>query len=127
MAYIPSQQLIVLSFQDPAGNPLAGGNVILRLNMDGSVSTASGVQISANKTVSASLDSTGTATINLWLNSDISPSGSVYFVDAYTIQGEPAWSGQMTFSLGSIPEYILLEDGSLIWLESGEPDAILTE
>jgi hypothetical protein len=92
-----SQIAVTLKFQDPAGNPLNGGSVTLRLSVDGSTAISNGVQIAAGRTITATLDSTGAATIGLWPNAQLSPAGTVYFVDAYTKLGEPAWSGQMTF------------------------------
>jgi hypothetical protein len=91
-----SQQSVTFTFQDPAGNPLAGGSVTLRLNVDGATAVSSGTQVAAGRLVTAALDSTGTATVELWANSGLSPSGTIYFVEAYTLLGEPAWSGQFS-------------------------------
>lgn len=124
---MPSQVTVIVSFQDPSGAPIAGGSVTFDLSIDISSSVSGGPQVSAGRQVTATLDSTGTAIVSLWPN-DLIGSGSVYFVQAFTALGQPVWSGQKTFNTGGgNNSYILLEDSSLIWLESGEPDAILTE
>lgn len=84
-----------LVFQDPSGQPLAGGSVTLRLNTDASVSNS---QIVAGRLVIATLDTNGSATVTIWPNDQLDPAGTVYFVDAYCANGQPAWRGQMTFT-----------------------------
>jgi hypothetical protein len=95
-----NQITAVLSFQDPAGNPLAGGSVTFDLSFDLSAAVSGGPQVSAGRTVTATLDNTGTCIVNLWPNS-LQPSGSVYFVKAYAADGQPAWEGQLTFTSSS--------------------------
>lgn len=92
----PSKQSVTLVFQDPAGNPLAGGSVTFMLNVDISTAASSGPQVAAQSTVTATLDGSGSCTVDLWPNNVLSPAGSVYFVNAYAADGQPAWSGQMT-------------------------------
>ena len=124
----PTKVLIIQSFQDPAGNPLAGGKATFSLSIDISTGASSGPQVAAGRTVTATLDNTGTCFVQLWPNDTLSPPGSVYFVAAYTAQGQPAWRGELTVSATGSPNYILLEDGSLILLEPGGPlDGILLE
>jgi hypothetical protein len=119
-----SQVLVVLTFQTPSGNPLSNGSITLRLQQDVSANTTNGPQVSAGRLIEVSLDSTGTGIFELWLVG-MSPS-PVYFVEAYTSDGQPVWQGTVTIDT-SLSSYILLEDGSLIYLESGAPAAILTE
>lgn len=121
---MPVQELLVLTFQDPAGNPLANGSATLHLQQDISAGVAGGPQVSAGRMVTLSLDSTGTGIAEIWLPG-LSPS-PIYFVQAYTASGQPAWRGTITIST-SLPSFILLEDGTLIYLETGAPAAILTE
>jgi hypothetical protein len=64
----PSKTTTTLVFQDPAGNPLAGGLVRLQLSEDVSLSTSRGPQVGAGRIVSATLDDTGSCTIQLWGN-----------------------------------------------------------
>jgi hypothetical protein len=92
----PTQQSVSLTFVDPAGNPVAGGSVRLTINVDISTAAANGPQIAAQRTVTATLDDSGSCTVELWPNDVLFPANSVYFVQAYTIEGQPAWSGQIT-------------------------------
>jgi len=91
-----TQQSVTLSFFDPAGNPLAGGSVRLTLNIDISTAVVNGPQIAAQRTTETTLDDEGSGTVDLWPNDVLFPAGSVYFVEAYSAEGQPAWSGQMT-------------------------------
>lgn len=120
-----TQQPYILTFQDPAGNPLAGGRVEFRLNVDISTASSSGPQICAGRIATATLDNNGSCVVSLWPNDTLLPSGSVYVVTAYTALGEPAWSGQITATT-STTGYILQEDGSVIVTEDGT-GFILTE
>jgi hypothetical protein len=122
---MPTKQTVVLTFQDPQGNPLAGGRADIQLQQDISAGTSGGPQVCAGQLISVTLDSTGTGVVQLW-PTDVMFPAAVYFVRAFTSLGQPVWQGQMTVG-GTSPQYILLEDGTLIWLESGEPDAILME
>ena len=92
----PSQQSVTLTFVDPAGNPLASGRVTLQLSVDISTALSDGPQIDASRIVESTLDDTGSCTLSLWPNNLLFPANSVYFVNAYTAEGQPAWSGQMT-------------------------------
>lgn len=91
----PSRQSVSLTFQDPSGSPLAGGSVHIELSVDISTALALGPQITAQRVVDATLDNTGSCTVSLWPNNLLLPAKSVYFVTAYTAEGQPAWSGQM--------------------------------
>lgn len=122
---LPTQQLVVLNFQDASGNPLAVGYVLFRLSVDISAAQATGPQIVAGRVVKAMLDSTGTCNVFLWPNADLLPAGSVYFVEAYTAHGQLAWQGELTVNDVS---YILQEDGvSLFLLEGSTIDGIIQE
>jgi hypothetical protein len=92
----PSQQSVSLTFQDPSGSPLVGGSVHFELSVDLSTALALGPQITAQRVVEVTLDDTGSCTVLLWPNNLLVPANSVYFVNAYTAEGQPAWSGQMT-------------------------------
>lgn len=120
---MPVQQSVTLTFQDPAGNPLAGGRVELMLNSDISTVASGGVQVAARRKVVATLDNSGSATVFLWPNSLMSPADTVYFIAAFTAQGQPAWSGEL--SLGDIGNYLLQESGDHIVLEAGNGDLLL--
>jgi hypothetical protein len=91
----PTKQSVTFNFQDPAGRPLALGSVTFRLQVDISTFSDSGPQISAGRLVTASLDSSGSCTVLLWPNNLLAPA-SIYFVVAYTAQGQPAWRGELT-------------------------------
>jgi hypothetical protein len=93
---MPSKQSVTLVFQSPSGAPLALGSVTFRLNVDISTALADGVQIAAQRLVKVALDSSGTCTVMLWPNNLLVPANSIYFVNAYTAQGQPAWSGELT-------------------------------
>lgn len=121
---MPTQQTVVLNFLDASGDPIANGRVDIQLQQDISAGTNGGPQVAAGRVVSAALDSTGTAVVNLWPTVGMSPS-AVYFLRAFSSKGQPVWSGQIT--VGTETSFILLEDGTLIYLETGGPDAILTE
>lgn len=92
------QQTVVLTFQDPSGNPLANGEVVITLQWDISAGVSGGPSVGAGRTVTASLDATGKASVLLWPNDTTEPSGSSYLVQAYSAAGELAWSDQMTVS-----------------------------
>jgi hypothetical protein len=96
----PIQIPVVLTFFDPAGNPLAGGSVRITLSADISTATSGGPQVTAQRTVVATLDDNGIVIVNLWPNSTLSPTGTVYFVQAFTAEGQPAWDGQLTVGGG---------------------------
>lgn len=91
-----TKQSVSLTFLDPSNAPLAGGSVVFRLNYDISAVTSGGPQVSAKRTVTVVLDDNGSCTVSLWPNNLLSPTNSIYFVTAYTAQGQPAWSGELT-------------------------------
>ena len=90
-----SKQSITLTFQDPSGQPIALGLATFRLQADISTSATSGPQVSAGRLVTAALDSSGSCTVLLWPNNLLAPA-SIYFVMAYTAQGQPVWRGELT-------------------------------
>lgn len=91
-----TKQSVTLTFLDPSNTPLAGGSVVFRLNYDISVMTSGGPQVSAKRAVTVTLDDSGSCTVPLWPNNILFPANSIYFVTAYTAQGQPAWSGELT-------------------------------
>jgi hypothetical protein len=93
---MPVQNNVTLTFQDPSGAPLAGGQVRLRLNFDISQGISTDPQVAAGLEVTGTLDNNGSVTLLLWSTSQLQPSGAVYFVRAFTSKGQPAYSGQMT-------------------------------
>jgi hypothetical protein len=92
-----AQLVTVLAFYDPSGAPLANGSVTFDLSFDISTASAGGTQVAARRQVVATLDANGICSVNLWAN-NTDDNGSVYFVNAYTAQGQgqPVWSGQIT-------------------------------
>lgn len=92
---IPPLQTVVLGFQDPAGNPLAFGSVVLRLQQDISAAFVGGPQVSAGRTIKIPLDQNGEATFEIWPAGSLTPA-TKYFATAYSAQGQPAWKGELT-------------------------------
>lgn len=88
-------QNVTFTFQDPAGRPIANGRVDIRLQQDVSAGSSGGPQVAAGITVSAALDTTGTAIVPLW-ETDLDGIGTVYFVSAYTSLGQLVWQGEIT-------------------------------
>jgi hypothetical protein len=93
---LSKQQTVTLTFQDPSGKPLAGGQVRLRLQFDISQGTSTDPQVAAGIETTGTLDSNGSVTLLLWSTSKLQPSGAVYFVRAFTANGQLAYSDQMT-------------------------------
>ena len=90
-----TKQSVTLTFQDPSGQPLALGSVTFRLQVDISTFADNGPQISAGRLTTATLDSSGSCTVLLWPNNLLAPA-SIYFLTAYTAEGQPAWRGELT-------------------------------
>jgi hypothetical protein len=122
---MPVLHPIILTFQDPAGNPIVGGRADIRLQQDISAATAGGPQVGAGRLISVPIDSQGVAFVNLWPTDTMFPA-AVYFVQAYNSLGLLVWSGEMKVT-GTAASYILLENGTPILMESGAPNALLTE
>lgn len=91
-----NQQTIFLKFEDPAGNPIAFGRVEIWLTYDISSGLANGVQVAAGRKLNVALDADGTCIVNLYVNSQLKPSGSQYNAKAYTALGQPCWTGLFT-------------------------------
>lgn len=74
-------------YNDPNGDPLSNGYVLLTLTMDASTS---GVQLCAGMTVKADLDDTGSidSDFQVWSTDDMLPAGVLYNLRAYTEQGQ---------------------------------------
>lgn len=100
------QVSITLTFQDPAGNPLALGQVQVRLTQDASLGVSSGPSVVCRRTILLALDGSGSVTFLIWPNDILLPTGSAYFVNAFSALGQPSWSGQMTVD----------SSGNIVWL-----------
>lgn len=94
----------------------------VRLNTDAAIVGSGGQQVAASRIVTVALDSTGSATLSLWSNTDLSPSGTVYVLSAFSAIGQLAWQGEVTIDR----DFILQEDSDLILLENST-DALLQE
>jgi len=95
--------ILVGSFQDVFGNPIAYGYLILELNQDG---VGGGVgQTTAGRKIRIPLDANGTVSsaYTVALNSAISPAGTTYAVWAYNAAGQLVWG----------PNYNLVVAGTL--------------
>ena len=93
---MPVQNNVTLTFQSPSGAPVVGGQVRLRLNFDISQGLSTDPQVAAGVEVTGTLDSNGSVTLLLWSTSQLQPSGAVYFVRAFSAQGQLVYDGQMT-------------------------------
>lgn len=120
---------VIVTFFDPANNPIAGGTVTFDLTVD--ISIAGSGQVCAGRQTSATLDATGSAIVNLWPTDTAlvtSPSAAAaYIVTAYNAAGLQVWKGTLQVGNTVGQQYLLLEDGTPILLESGFPAAFLLE
>lgn len=91
-----TKQSVTLTFQTPAGLPIANGYIQIRLQTDISTAVSGGPQVNAGQVVTNSLDSNGSVTVLLWPNNITFPANSVYFVTCFTAQGQPVWKGEVT-------------------------------
>jgi hypothetical protein len=89
------QQEVVFNVQDPSGQPIAFGELVIKLSMDISTVGIGGQQIVAGRTVRVQLDVNGSATVLLWPNDVLYPLGSTYLIRVYTAQGQPCYSEQL--------------------------------
>jgi hypothetical protein len=84
---------VSFTFQDASGAPIAFGTLSIRLNTD--VVVLSGdAQVAANRLTRVTLDDTGSCTIDLWPNDQLSPPNSVYLVRVNTVEGLLVWDEQ---------------------------------
>lgn len=77
------------AFQDSAGNVLANGTLILRLNQLASATSAGGGQIEPVDIV-LTLDANGKITsqpVNLWANDQLTPTTTFYVMRLYNSNG----------------------------------------
>jgi hypothetical protein len=84
---VPSKiSLVVNTFQNPDGSPVANGYILIRLCLDGSVDDD---QINSNYT-QINLNSSGViiGSPTFWPNIDISPSGTYYIMFVYSSDGQ---------------------------------------
>ena len=99
-------------FQDNEGNPLANGYLLLELSQDCTVNTTT--QVCSNCIIKVPLDVNGNVVVSpvysLWPNDVLTPSGTFYFISAYTANGELVWgpncnqilSSPSPFALGAL-------------------------
>lgn len=80
------------NYQDAAGNVLKNGYVTFRLNKDALVGN---VQVSSKILVTLPMDANGDLSGSIWPNDQMNPIDTVYFVRAYTAQGELAWEQEL--------------------------------
>ena len=94
------RQIINGGFQDALGNPLNLGYLTMHLNTD--AVTGTNVQICAGRVVLVPLDSSGNVSgvVLIWPNDQLTPTDTVYFVQAYSAQGQLAWQGQQLVTSG---------------------------
>jgi hypothetical protein len=86
------------NFQSASGVPLSGGYVTFRLNTDG---MAGDSQISAGRIVTFPLDVNGNLSGLIWPNDQMTPNDNVYFVQAFTAEGQLVWESQLHITSGS--------------------------
>jgi hypothetical protein len=101
------------SFQDNEGNPLANGYLLLELSQDCIVNTTT--LVCSNFTVKVPLDVNGNVvtspSYSVWPNDVLTPSGTFYFISAYTANGELVWGPNCNQILSSPSPFVL---GALI-------------
>jgi hypothetical protein len=100
-------------FQDNEGNPLANGYLLLELSQDCTVNTTT--QVCSNCIIKVPLDVNGNVVVSpvysLWPNDVLTPSGTFYFISAYTVNGELVWGPNCNQILSSPSPFVL---GALI-------------
>jgi hypothetical protein len=89
------------NFQSASGVPLAGGYVTFRLNTD---AVAGDSQISSGRIVTFPLDVNGNLSGYIWPNDQMTPANTVYFVEAFTAEGQMVWEAQLHITSGSVWE-----------------------
>ena len=107
------------NFQSAAGTPLANGYVTFRLNKDAVVGN---VQVSSRILVTLPLDARGDLSGAIWPNDQMTPTDTVYFVRAYTAQGQLVWEAELYISTQPFPlpnDFLLLNTGYYVRLNSG--------
>lgn len=86
-------QLTGGAFQDPEGNPLANGYLIMELSQDSIANSTD--QICAGFKIKITLDSSGNVVTSpaqyVWPNDVLSPAGTFYMVSGYSAVGELVW------------------------------------
>lgn len=95
------------AFQDISGNPLAYGYLLFSLSQDGQVNSTT--QIAAGKVIKFLLDANGDIQTSppqyIWPNDVITPSGTFYYVSAYTAEGQLVWGPNAQQVLSSPSPY----------------------
>lgn len=87
-------------FQDPEGNYLSGGTLVLQLTSDAVTTDASPeVQVMGGIPIIINLNSQGCVPsgTKIWSNAELSPSGTGYTAMAFTAAGARAWRTAQTW------------------------------
>jgi hypothetical protein len=98
------------TFQDPAGNPIANGTLVLELSQNAIV-IGTPIEICSGSKILIQLDANGNAVTGqtAWPNDILTPAKTFYFASVYTANGQLVWgpnaqsilSTFTTFNLGS--------------------------
>ena len=99
---IAPRQIVNGGFQDPFGNPLAGGTMTMRLNTDATANSPTGPQVCAGKIISVPLGATGSVVgaVEVWPNADLLPNNTVYKVVVFSASGQRAWASEQVIPVG---------------------------
>lgn len=93
-------QLVGGPFEDFAGNPIAGGTLVLQLSQDAQLTLGQG-QLGGGRTVTLLLDSDGNVSTSppqyVWPTDQMAPTGVTYRGQVFTAQGQLVWGP--TYSL----------------------------
>lgn len=93
------------NFQDPLGNALASGYILLQLSKDAQVN--SNTQLTSGKTIQVLLDSSGNVVASpaqsVWPTDAMTPAGVVYKVQVFDSRGELIWGPNYQTVIGSSP------------------------
>jgi hypothetical protein len=96
-------QLTGGAFQDPEGNLLANGFLLMELNQDAQVNTST--EVCAGFVLKILLDANGNVAASpaqyVWPNDVLSPGNTFYTVTAYTAQGQLVWGPNTQLVLSS--------------------------
>lgn len=81
-------QLTGGAFQDPLGNPLANGYLLLQLNQDAQYATSNQL-VFGGVAIRIQLDANGNvaSTQSVWANGDLTPAGTFYYINVYNSKG----------------------------------------
>jgi hypothetical protein len=98
-----AQRQITGTWQLANGSPLALGYLKVRLSTDAAVLGVGGDQITAGKIVTVNLDSSGTisGTILFWPNDQLTPTNTVYIIQAFSASGQKCWQSEVMIPSGA--------------------------